>query len=384
MGTPARLHVVQALASRGEGGRELAPLLLASGLKKRGHRVSLWADPGTFVGQKAREQGLLTQSFRFHGFFNLGGVREIRQALRKESPDVIHLHHTRDLRSIIPALALSGWKGPLVITKHVASKFKKVDLIHRWLYQRVDKIFTCSDFIRQNVIETCPVRPEKVETSYMPVDRKIFRFQVSARKSLRKSWGWEGNEIVGMLSRITPRKGHELFLHLAAQLLAKRPDIRFRVAGKCSPREQWYFDQLLKLRGQLGLENVFIYEGYVPDTAAFFSATDLVVHAAEAESFGMAVIEAMACGRPVVVRRGGGLPKILESSPGKAQGGVILNTDDPLAWAETLNKVLDSKALMAKFRRETRKIALRFSLEPWVDRHLQWYRQLLDGKRPTH
>lgn len=157
--------------------------------------------------------------------------------------------------------------------------------------------------------------------------------------------------------------------------------MRFRVVGKCSSSEKWYFERLLKLRKELGLEKFFVFEGYVPDVAKFLSATDLVVHAAEAESFGMAVIEAMACGRPTAVRRGGGLAEILETEPGKAQGGLVLDTDIPQQWAAALDKVLRSPALMAKFRKETRKIALRFSLEPWVDRHLQWYRQLLEGEK---
>ncbi len=217
----------------------------------------------------------------------------------------------------------------------------------------------------------------------MPVDLKEFNFKAASRKRLRKSWGWDKNEVIGMVSRITPHKGHELFLHTAAKLVAQRPKVRFRVVGKHSPDESWYFEKILELRKKLGIEKVFVYEGYVPSVSEFLSATDLVVHMAEAESFGMAVAEAMACGRPVVARRGGGLAEILETTPGKAQGGLVLDTDDPQEWSNTLNKVLRSKALMAKFSRETRKIALRFSLEPWVDQHLQWYQQLLDGKQPT-
>ncbi len=381
MNRHSRYRIVQALASRGEGGRELAPLLLARALRKKGHEVSIWADPGSFLGKKAQEAGLLTEAFHFHGHFSPPSALEILKALRKEAPDVIHLHHTKDLWSVVPALALAGWKGPLFLTKHVASGVAKKDLLHRRLYGRVDLLLTCSEFIRQNVVETCPVEPEKVQTSFMPVDLREFRLKADARKRLRKAWGWGPNEVIGMVSRVTPGKGHELLLRCAAKLIAQRPKVRFRVIGKHTLDEKWYFDRCLDLRKKLGIEKAFIYEGYVQDVAGFLSALDLAVHAAEAESFGMAVVEAMACGRPVVARRGGGLAEILESKPGKAQGGLVLDTDDPQEWANALEKVLGSKALMAKFRRETRKIALRFSLEPWVERHLQWYRQLLEEKK---
>ncbi len=359
----------------------MAPLLLARGLRKKGHDVSIWADPGSFLGKKAREQGFWTQAFHHHGHFSPCGVLEILKALRKEAPDVIHLHHTKDLWAVVPALALAGWKGPLVLTKHVASGVVKKDFFHQGLYGRVDRLLACSEFIRQNVIDTCPIGPEKVLTSFMPVDLQEFGFKADTRKKLRKAWGWGPNEVIGMVSRITPGKGHELLLRCAAQLIAQRPKVRFRVIGKHTADEEWYFDRCLSLRKKLGLEKTFIYDGYVQDVAGFLSALDLAVHAAEAESFGMAVVEAMACGRPVVARRGGGLAEILESKPGKAQGGLVLDTDDPQEWSNALEKVLGSKALMAKFHRETRKIALRFSLEPWVERHLQWYRQLLEGKK---
>lgn len=383
MGIRSKLRIVQALASRGEGGRELAPVLLASGFRQKNIQASIWADPDSFLGKKAAQDGLLTQPFRFRGYFRANGIRDIRRALEKERPDVIHLHHTRDLWSVVPALALSGWDGVLVLSKHVASDVVKKDFFHRRLYRRVDLMLACSEFVHRNVLETCPIPPEKVLTAFMPVDMKKFRFDAGARKKLRKSWGWDKNEVIGMVSRITPGKGLELFLKTAAKLSAQRPQARFLVVGKSSTQESWYSEIVNALHKGLGLGEKFVFLGYEPRVAGCLSAMDLVVHMAEAESFGMAVTEAMACQRPAIVRRGGGLAEILETEPGKAQGGLVLDTNDPQKWAATLQRVLGSKALLAKFQRETRKIASRFSLEPWVDRHLQWYQQLSDGKRPT-
>lgn len=358
----------------------MAPLLLAQGLKEKGQQVSIWADPHSFLGKKARERGFQVQPFRFRGYLHPAGIGQIRANLRQHRPDLIHLHHTRDLWAVVPALKLEKWMGPLFLTKHVASGVLKKGFFHRWLYQRVDRLLTCSDFIRENVIATCPVAPSKVKTSYMPADLREFRFKPVIRKKNRKAWGWEKNEVIGMVSRISPGKGHELFLQMAAKLVALRPRMRFRLAGSPTADQKWYYDEMLALREKLGLRKIVVYDGYVPDVAGFLSSLDLAVHMAAEESFGMAVVEAMACGRPTVVRRGGGVAEILETKPGQAGGGLVVNGDDPEVWAQTLAGILESKALMAKFHRETRKIALRFSLEPWINRHLQWYRELLEGK----
>ncbi len=380
----SHLRIVQAVSSLGEGGMELVPLMLAPGLREKGQQVSVWADPDSFLGRKAVEGGLSPGPFHFSGHFHPLGIWRFRQALRKDPPDLIHLHHSRDLSTVVPALALEGWKGPLVLSKHVASSILKKDFLHRWLYRRVDLLLACSDFIRRNVIETCPVDPEKVRTAFAPVDTRRFHADPEARKRHRKAWGWEGQEVIGMVARITPGKGHELFLRAASKLLAKRPRARFRIAGNYSPDEAWFHDRLMALRSKLGLEKAVVYEGRVQDVPGFLSGLDVAVHMARAESFGMAVAEALACGRPVVARRGGGVAEILERGPGEARGGIVLDTDNPGEWARVLARVLKSKALTARFRRESRPMALRFSLGPWVNLHLQWYRQLLEAKRqPT-
>src|ERR1035441_10976722 len=104
---------------------ELAPLLLAQGLQKKGQQVSIWTDPGTFLGKKTLEGRFQVQPFHYHGYFSPRGIREIGRALVKEKPNLIHLHNTRDLPVVVPALKISGWRGPLLLTKHVASKDRK-------------------------------------------------------------------------------------------------------------------------------------------------------------------------------------------------------------------------------------------------------------------
>src|SRR5579871_3512126 len=134
----SRLRIVQAVSSRGEGGMEWVPLMLAPGLREKDQEVSVWADPDSFLGRKTAERGFSPKPFRFSGYFHPSSIWKVRQALRKDPPDLIHLHHSRDLSTVVPALALEGWKGPLVLSKHVASSILKKDFLHRWLYRRVD------------------------------------------------------------------------------------------------------------------------------------------------------------------------------------------------------------------------------------------------------
>lgn len=376
MPTPTRYKIAQVLSSVGMGGRELAPLLLGKGLHQKKWDVTFWCAPKSFLAERVDQGKYASRPFHHHGPMDPRSIFEILSALKKDKPDLIHLHKSGDLWSVVPAIVLADWKGKLVLTKHVESNVKKKDPLHQWLYRRVDRIWTCSDFIRRNVIETCPIPPEKVQTSFMPADLGFFRYDPVGRKKIRKVWGWDKNPVVGMASRLSPGKGHELFLKTAARILRMDPKVRFRVAGTFTPDEAWFQRELFRIRKDLGLEGTFAYDDYVPDLPQFLSGLDLFVHMADRESFGMAVVEAMACGKPVVVRKGGGVQEILKNSSGKYPGGVVFDSNDPEEWAVTLERILRDKGLMAKFQKESRKMARRFDLNQWVDHHLEWYREL--------
>lgn len=358
--SPPRLRIAQAIASRAWGGRERTPLLLAKGLRDRGHEVTVWADPASPAAEEARRLGLPLFPFRWKGHLHPGGILQILSDLKAADPHLLHLHLSKDLWMTVPALYGSRWRNPLFLTKHVGSYIKKSDPLHAWLYRRVDRVFTCSDVIRRNVIETTTVPAERVEVSYAPVDMERFQFSGEQRRKTRLPWRVrEGQPVVGMVARLSPGKGHEILMQAAALLHADMPDVRFRMAGDTSPNEVSYKEELLNLRDRLGLREVFEYVGYVPDVPGFLSATDLVVHTARAEAFGLAAVEALACGRPVVGRAGEGLDEIL----GDGKGCVRVRSDDPAEWAAAIGGLLRNKPHYLRLAYQARKSAARFSLE---------------------
>jgi glycosyltransferase involved in cell wall biosynthesis len=364
------LRIAQAIASGAWGGRERTPVLLARGLRALGHEVAVWADPDFPAAAEARRRGLPVVPFRWRGRLHPGGILQVARELREKAPQVLHLHFAKELWMAVPAAAWAGWRGPLFLTKHVGSYVVKKDPLHAWLYRRVDRVLTCSDVIRRNVIATTPVPERKVAVSYAPVDMDAFRFDPVARRRVRRAWGArEGRPVVGMVARLSPGKGHETLLQAAALLRASIPDVIFRMAGDASVAEAAYRERLLRLRDELGLSGAFEFEGYVPDVPAFLSGLDLVVHAAKAEAFGLAAVEAMACGRPVVGRAGEGLDEIIVGG----KGGVLVGSDDPARWAAVMRDVLTRRSLHLRLAYQARRAAERFSLERLTKDHEKAY-----------
>jgi len=298
--------------------------------------------------------------------------------LRDFQPEIVQLHEGKDLWTLVPALRLAGSNARLVFSQHVGNAHAKKDPLHRLLYGRVDLLLACSDLIRRNAIATCPLSESKCRTAYAPVDLQHFKFDPKARAKWRKKWKLGPNDFaVGFAARLTPGKGHERMLDLAEALQARLPRFRFKLAGGASPGEEAYADNLREESRRRGLGKVLDFVGYVDAVPGFLSALDVVLHPAKAEAFGMAVVEALACGRPVLALDGEGAGEILRDGRGKILGGRLLESDETESWAGALESLLVHPAERLRISRQAPSVAARFPLDRFVQFHLDEYRRLI-------
>jgi glycosyltransferase involved in cell wall biosynthesis len=109
--------------------------------------------------------------------------------------------------------------------------------------------------------------------------------------------------------------------------------------------------------------------------ARYYQACDIYIHPARAENFPLAVLEAMACGAPVVASAVGGIPEIVIDG----DSGRLFQNDKPHALAELIAALLgDEDHREALGARGAERVASRFTLKRQVDAYLSWYRELLD------
>ncbi len=117
--------------------------------------------------------------------------------------------------------------------------------------------------------------------------------------------------VVGMIGRISPTKGQNVFLRAATAVLASHPDARFVVAGAALFNEQAYEREVRDLAQRLGISDRVRFVGQVPDVPGLMSGLSVFVHASPVpEPFGQVIVEAMAVGVPVVATAAGGVPEI--------------------------------------------------------------------------
>jgi glycosyltransferase involved in cell wall biosynthesis len=150
---------------------------------------------------------------------------------------------------------------------------------------------------------------------------------------------------VGFLARVAPEKG----LHVLAEAyrIARQsgdlPEARFEVAGWMAPDCKPYLSDIQKRLKKDGLDGEFRYHG-VLDRAqkiAFLQSLDVMsVPATYDEPKGVSLLEAMACGVPLVQPRRGAFTEIVENTG----GGLLVEPDDPLSLADGLLKIAKNKA----------------------------------------
>lgn len=150
---------------------------------------------------------------------------------------------------------------------------------------------------------------------------------------------------IGLIGRISPWKGQNIFVQAAALVHQSFPSARFFIVGGAMFGEAEYEREVRSLTESLGISSVVTFTGFRSDVQNAIADMDLIVHASiTGEPFGQVIIEGMAAGKPVVATNGGGVPEIVED--GKT--GILVPMGDVQAMASGISRLVSDPALAAE------------------------------------
>jgi glycosyltransferase involved in cell wall biosynthesis len=339
------LTVLHLVANRWWTGSAEPVIRLSTGLRARGHRVLLGLIAGDRFEQKAREAGLeplpgLSLEVRGNPVHALGDLRRVRQVVRAESVDVVHVHHSHD--------HWLGWLGRgragLVRTFHSA-RAVRLAWPSPWLYRRTDALIAVSREIEDRG-RRAGIPPSLLSRVDGVVD--LGRFEEGDGAAIRKEFDLGSAPVVGCVARLAPRRGHELLIRGFRQLLSDYPHARLLLVGKGEARAH-----LEAFVAELGLAREVLFAGYRDaDLPGVLQALDVfALMGAGSDESCRAALEAMAAGRPVVGRRVGALPEAVV--PGVT--GLLVDDDRPESVAAALRALVaepERAAAMGRAGRE--------------------------------
>jgi glycosyltransferase involved in cell wall biosynthesis len=247
-------------------------------------------------------------------------------------------------------------------------------LVDCLLQHRTDTMIASSQAVRQSFIQR-GIRPAKIAVIYNSVD--LARFDVvdreAARRAMRQAFGWdEGHLVVGTVARLERIKGLDHLIEAAKTVAEAIPQAGFLVVGDGPQRE----DLLSRVR-QLGLGERFVFAGLRSDIPQILPALDLFVLPSLSEALGIAAIEALASGVPVVASRVGGVPEVVIHG----ETGLLVPPGDAGQLAQAVSRVAANPAEARRWADCGRKrVRLMFDVNRLAGAQAGLYQHFLERK----
>jgi glycosyltransferase involved in cell wall biosynthesis len=285
-------------------------------------------------------------------------------AALKPKPDLLH-----GLAYALPV----GWTGPGVVTiydlsfLHFPRAFNLTNRIYltattRATARRARRIVTISEHTRRDIVRLLSVPEQRVDVTYPAVEDRYRLLPAQEVEVFRMARGLP-EVFVFAVGTLEPRKNLVGLLRAYARLRSPRAPLY--VAGGTG----WRFNPIFDTVQQLGLVDDVHFLGFVPEDELplWYNAARLFAFPSLYEGFGLPVLEAMACGAPVITSTAASLPEVA------GQAAVLVPPQDTERLAQEMERVLDDPRKQKEMRAAGRIQASRFSWRTMTDQTIASY-----------
>jgi glycosyltransferase involved in cell wall biosynthesis len=327
------LHIDTARTWRG-GQNQV--LLTVNGLREIGQRAALVAHPDGELRKRAAE-GLDLVPLAPRSEMDLTAAWRLARVIKRLSPDVVHAHDPHGIAMASLALSLGAGAstradGPgvkaFVASRRVDFHLKK-NAFSKWKHRQVDMFICASEAIRRMLVaDGFPAERTVTVHEGIDLDHVLAAPAVNLHEAL---WLPHGAPIVGNVAALVPHKGQRHLIEAAHLVVQEIPDARFVILGEGELRE--HLERLVK---EFHLEKHVLLPGFRTDVLGCIKAFDVFVMSSITEGLGTSLLDAMACSRPIVATRAGGIPEVVDDG----RTGLLVPPRDHHAMAAAILRLL--------------------------------------------
>lgn len=348
------LHVDSGTSWRG-GQRQV--LLLALGMRDRGHEPFLIGAPGSPLVERARAAGLAVAAVPMAADWDVQAARRIRARMRTWSVDMVHAHDARS--HALAMIALIGRTSiPLIVTRRVPFTPRSVRVKYG---HRVAKFIAISNAVRNAMIAggidgaRISVVHSGIASRPTPVTPREWRTELA--------WP-ESSVLCGIVGAMTAEKGIESLREIGPALpSATRERVRILLLGGSET-------------GQREIGGMVVHAaGFVRDIDPAVAGLDILWHPSRAEGLGTSIIDAMSLGVPPVAFRIGGVPEVVEHDV----SGLLAPPGDFPAFAAAAARLTEDVELRTRLGEGARLRAKTFDASAMTKGTEAVYHDLLSG-----
>jgi glycosyltransferase involved in cell wall biosynthesis len=293
------------------------------------------------------------------------------QLIKKSGVDLLHsLHYTRPVRlpcaSVVTFHDMTFFLYPELHTRAKRLFFPQAIRVSARL---ADALIANSESTRQDVIRVLGISPEKIKTTqlgvnsaFRPINDPVAKRKIAEKYDLPERF-------ILYVGLIEPRKNLPLLISAYRRLLDSGENYKLVLVG----RYGWMYDELLKQMNNLDLEGMIHFTGYVSqeDLPLVYNLSSLFAYPTSYEGFGLPVLEAMACGVPVITTDVSSLPEIV------GEAGILVPVNDVEALYGAMIEVLRDEDLRQEMTNKGILRAAKFSWEQTAKLTFQVYQQVM-------
>jgi glycosyltransferase involved in cell wall biosynthesis len=370
------------------GGPSVHVILLSAHLRARGYETRLVV--GTESEREGNMRGLASEKDvaceslaglgrEIAPLSDLRALVGLRRMMRAWRPAIVHTHTAKAGMLGRVAARLAGvptvvhtYHGHVLRGYFSPAKTAVFRGIETRLASLADGLVAVSESVRDDLVRLGVARPERIRV--IPLGLELAHLACPLpRGELRREAGIpQDAPLVGMVGRLVPIKDVPTFLRAARLVRDAKKTVRFALVGDGEERPA-----LERLAAELGLLGAVTFAGWRSDLRPVYGDLDVVVNASHNEGTPVALIEAMAAGRPVVATRVGGTPDLL----GSGERGRLVPAGEPEALARAVLETLDDpQGACARSLAARAHVLHRHSLERLVGDVDALYRELSPGR----
>jgi glycosyltransferase involved in cell wall biosynthesis len=334
------------------------------------------ACPEGWLAKELEMSKVRTHIIELKDGFSINSLLSLYRIARKCSYDIIHAHMGRTGLYAKLVGVMTG--NPVIVTEHLVahdhswvknSLKRRLHLMGHILSNRMVRlVIAVSEEARNAYIERQGIYPDKIITIHNFVDTDIVASEDEVEE-IRRELGIDKDcLVVGFLGRLDWRKGLKTIVDAAEELKG----VKFLIVGDGNAR-----DDLIAAIKRKGIDKDFILTGLRQDVPVLMKVMDVFVFPshAEYESFGIAVIEAMSAGIPVIASDIGPMREIINDG----ENGILIPKKDPVALRSAIERLMKDRDLMRRLGEEGRRTVLeRFSLKKAIKEIEGVYERVLD------
>lgn len=365
------MRVLHISSARVFGGGERHFIDLARGLEVRGHEVFAALRPSNEWQERLDflpPERILHVSLR--NALGVLSAQRIGEFVRENNIEIVHAHAARDY---IPASIACRIAKPakFVLTRHVLFPMKT---FHRFALTNLSKSIAVSNAVAANLQRIFPKEKIALIANGIDIDDRINENRERLRQEFRFMHGIPFDAfLIGTVGELKLLKGQRDFILAANVVAQKHPEARFVVVGRDNSFKKEFRRELKRLVKIFRLEEKFLWLDWVEETSSLFAAMDVFVSASHSESFGLAILDAMANGTAIVSTETEGAKELLDEHSGK-----LVPLKDSVRLAEAVGELLSDEKTRRAFGENAQTLAReKFDLEKMIAETEKLYLELI-------